>query len=60
MIEILRPRRNIRKYEKGLIAKRSLEILEQALVSCPSYRGINPWTFILVDDAGLFNPKLIL
>jgi nitroreductase len=53
MIEILRSRRSIRKYEKGPIAASSLEILKEALVRCPSSRGINPWTFVFVDDANL-------
>ena len=53
MIEILRSRRSIRKYEKRPIDERSLETLKEALLRCPSSRGINPWTFIFVDDADL-------
>jgi nitroreductase len=53
MIDILRKRRSIRKYEKKAIEKDSLEILKEALLRCPSSRGINPWMFIFVDDAKL-------
>ena len=53
MIDILRTRRSIRKYEKKTIDKPSLEIIKEALLRCPSSRGINPWTFIFVDDPDL-------
>jgi nitroreductase len=53
MIDILRTRRSIRKYEKKVIHKESLEILKEALLRCPSSRGINPWMFVFVDDPDL-------
>jgi nitroreductase len=53
MIELLRTRRSIRKYEKRPIDEKSLETLKEALLRCPSSRGINPWTFVLVDEAHL-------
>jgi nitroreductase len=53
MIEILRSRRSIRKYEKRPIDERSLAILKEALLRCPSSRGINPWTFVFVDEVDL-------
>jgi nitroreductase len=53
MIDILRERRSIRKYEKRAIHKESLEILKEALLRCPTSRGINPWMFVFVDDPGL-------
>jgi len=53
MIEILRTRRSIRKYEKKTIDKNMLDILKEALLRSPSSRGINPWTFIFVDDRNL-------
>jgi len=53
MIEILRSRRSIRKYEKKAIDNTSLEILKEALLRCPSSRGINPWVFIFVDETKL-------
>ena len=53
MIEILRSRRSIREYEKRPVDERSLETLKEALLRCPSSRGINPWTFIFVDAVDL-------
>jgi len=53
VIDILRTRRSIRKYEKKAIHKESLEILKEALLRCPTSRGINPWMFVFVDDPGL-------
>ena len=50
MIEILRTRRSIRKYEKKGIDKDLVDVLKEALLRCPSAGGINPWTFIFVDD----------
>ena len=53
MIGILRTRRSIRKYERKAIDPESLDTLKEALLRCPSSRGINPWTFIFVDDPEL-------
>jgi nitroreductase len=53
MIDILRTRRSIRKYEKRTIDKESRQILTEALLRCPSSRGINPWIFIFVEDPDL-------
>jgi nitroreductase len=50
MIEILRNRRSVRKFEKQAIEKEKVEILKEALVRSPSSRSINPWEFILVED----------
>ena len=53
MIEILRTRRSIRKYEKRPIDQGSLETLKEALLRSPSSRGINPWVFLFVDEIDL-------
>jgi nitroreductase len=53
MIDILRTRRSIRKYEKKAIDRQSMEILKEAVLRSPSSRGINPWTFVFVDDPEL-------
>ncbi|HEY3275902.1 MAG TPA: nitroreductase family protein [Syntrophorhabdaceae bacterium] len=53
MINILRTRRSIRKYEKDIVDARSLEIMKEALLRCPTSMGRNPWTFIFVDDPGV-------
>jgi nitroreductase len=61
MIDLLRSRRSVRRYEKRPIEGRHLDILKEALLRCPSSRGINPWTFVFVDDpvllAGLSRAK---
>ena len=53
MIELLRSRRSVRRYEKRAIGEEDVEILKEALLRCPSSRGISPWTFIFVDDPNL-------
>jgi len=53
MIDLLRTRRSIRKYQKKAMDGRSLEIMKEALLRCPSSRGNDPWTFIFVDDPDL-------
>jgi nitroreductase len=55
MIELLRTRRSVRKYETRAIDALTLEILKEALLRCPSSRGKNPWTFIFVDEPGLLH-----
>jgi len=55
MIEILRTRRSIRKYEKKPVDEELVAVLKEALLRCPSSRGINPWTFVFVDEAGLID-----
>ena len=53
MIDILRTRRSIRRYETKPIDPGSLQILKEALLRSPSSRGLNPWTFIFVDKPDL-------
>jgi nitroreductase len=53
MIDILRTRRSIRRYENKPINAGSLETLKEALLRSPSSRGLNPWTFVFVDKADL-------
>jgi nitroreductase len=55
VIEILRTRRSIRKYEKKGIDKDLVDILKEALLRCPSSRGINPWIFVFVDNRDLLH-----
>jgi nitroreductase len=55
MIEILRTRRSVRKYENKAVEAGHLEILKEALLRCPTSRGINPWTFVFVDDRDLLH-----
>jgi len=53
MIDMLRTRRSIRKYEKKPLDEWSIDVMKEALLRSPSSRGINPWTFVFVDDQNL-------
>jgi nitroreductase len=53
MIDILRARRSIRRYETKPLPRESLAVLKEALLRSPSSRGLNPWTFIFVDKPDL-------
>ena len=55
MIEILRKRRSIRKYQATAIDSQAMEVIKEALLRSPSSRGINPWTFIFVDQKELLH-----
>ena len=55
MIETLRTRRSIRKYAKKPVDEGFVALLKEALLRCPSSRGINPWTFVFVDEAGVID-----
>jgi nitroreductase len=55
MLELLRNRRSIRKYENRKIEPEKIELLKEALLRAPSSRGINPWRFIFVDDPQLLS-----
>ena len=55
MIEILRKRRSIRKYQETAIDSQAMEVIKEALLRSPSSRGINPWTFIFVDQKELLS-----
>lgn len=51
MLKILRNRRSVRKFQDKPVEADKIELLTEALVRSPSSRSINPWKFILVDDA---------
>ena len=51
MIEILRNRRSARTFENRAIEPEKVQILKEALLRSPSSRSINPWEFIVVDEA---------
>ena len=50
MIDILRKRRSIRKFQDKKVETETIEIITEAALRAPSSRGRNPWEFILVDD----------
>jgi len=53
MIDLLRSRRSIRKYEARAIEPAKVEILKETLLRSPSSRGLDPWEFVFVDDRDL-------
>jgi nitroreductase len=53
MIDILRQRRSIRKYENKPLDEKTIGILKEALLRSPSARNVKPWTFIFIDDRGM-------
>jgi nitroreductase len=55
MIDLLRTRRSVRRYERKVIEGQKVEIIKEAILRCPSSRGLNPWTFIFVDDPELLH-----
>jgi nitroreductase len=50
MIDILRNRRSVRKFQDKPVEAEKVELLTEALVRSPSSRSINPWEFIVADD----------
>ena len=53
MIELLRKRRSIRKFEDRSIEADKIEVLKEALLRSPSSRNLEPWEFTFVDDKDL-------
>lgn len=51
MIDILRTRHSIRKYEKKPVDASALDTIREALLLCPSSRDLKPSVFVFVDDA---------
>lgn len=50
MLDILRERRSIRRYEDREIEPEKIELIKEAALRSPSSRGINPWRFLFVTD----------
>jgi nitroreductase len=53
MLDILRKRRSIRKYEDKEIEPETIELLKEAALRAPTSRGIKPWRFVFVTDKAL-------
>ena len=53
MIELLRQRRSVRKFESKPVEAQKVETLVEAALRSPSSRGRNPWEFIVVTDSEL-------
>ena len=50
LIDLLRSRRSIRKYQARPVEKETIDLLIEAALRAPSSRGFNPWEFVVVDD----------
>ena len=50
MLDLLRNRRSVRKFQDRPIEEDKIKLLTEALVCSPSSRSINPWEFIILDD----------
>ncbi|MEA4925862.1 MAG: nitroreductase family protein [Syntrophomonadaceae bacterium] len=49
MLELLRKRRSIRKYQGRQLSRPEIEQLLKAALMSPSSRGLKPWEFIIVS-----------
>ena len=50
MLDILKKRRSVRKFETRAIEPEKVDALIEAILRAPSSRGLNPWEFIVVTD----------
>jgi len=55
MLDLLRKRRSIRKYQPREIEPEKIELLKEALLRAPSSKSSDPWEFIFVDDKELLS-----
>jgi nitroreductase len=53
IIDLLRTRRSIRRYEKRPVEREKVGQLVEAMLRAPSSRGFNPWQFVVVTDPGM-------
>jgi nitroreductase len=53
MLEAIRTRRSIRKYEARAIEPAVVEQLEEGMLRAPSSRNHKPWHFVFVTDGAL-------
>ena len=53
MLEAVRNRRSVRRYQDRLIEPAVLEQLQDAMLRVPSSRNLKPWRFVFVTDKTL-------
>ncbi len=53
LLELLRKRRSIRKYQDKPVAAETVEQLIEVMLRSPSSRSLNPWEFVVVRDQAL-------
>ncbi|MQY79059.1 MAG: nitroreductase family protein, partial [Bacteroidetes bacterium] len=65
ILNVMKKRRSIRKYKKENVSKDLLLQLIEAAIWAPSGSNVQPWYFIIVDDANTleqvnaFSPGLL-
>ncbi len=50
LIELLRERRSVRRFEERPVEEAKIDLLIEAALRSPSSRGLNPWEFVVVTD----------
>lgn len=50
LIELLKKRRSIRKFEDRPVEEETIDLLMEAALRSPSSRSLNPWEFVVVRD----------
>ncbi len=55
MLELLRKRRSIRKYQGRQLSRPEIEHLLKAALMSPSSRGLKPWEFIIVSHPDMLH-----
>jgi len=50
MIDLLRSRHSVRKFENRPIERDKIDLLCEGLLRSPSSRGRNPWEFVIVQE----------
>lgn len=53
LIDLLRSRRSVRKFQDKPVEPEKVELLVEAALRSPSSRGFNPWEFVVVNDQEL-------
>lgn len=53
MLDLLRQRRSIRKFQQRAVEPEKIELLEEAFLRAPTSRNLQPCQFIVVDDPQL-------
>ncbi len=52
-LDLLKKRRSIRQFEQKAVEQEKIDYLVEAMLRSPSSRSLNPWEFIVVQDAGM-------
>ncbi len=52
-LDLLRQRRSVRRFSDRAVETENVSLLLEAALRSPSSRGLNPWSFVIVDDRSL-------